>query len=165
MPARRTQKRPRSPSSTVWMDRSNCDSSQRESFAVNCLARRTALCSGHAVRASLNVSGKRDYSKPIPTSFSAATFESKTDGEGKYTLTGLPCEVTLNLLADSIDGSDQDKYLDKFYLVPNESRPPAVSRLWETGNEDLVRRALRENPARLPPVTFPRHGHSVPTVG
>ena len=49
---------------------------------------------GHAVRASLSV-GKPDYSKPVPTSFYAATFESKTDSEGKYTLTGLPYEVTL----------------------------------------------------------------------
>ena len=100
-------------------------------FRGQLLGREDRPLSGHAVRASLNVSGKRDYSKPIPTSFSAATFETKTDSEGKYSLTGLPCEVALDLLADSIDGSDRATYLDEFYLVPNESRPPVVSRLWK----------------------------------
>ncbi len=85
----------------------------------------------HAVRASLYVSGKRDYSLPFLTSFSAATFEAKTDSDGNYTLTGLPCEVELSLRADSIDGSDRTRYLDKLYLTPNESRPRAVSRLWK----------------------------------
>jgi len=100
-------------------------------FRGQLLGREDQPLRSHAVRASLRVSGKRDYSKPFPTSFSAATFESKTDGEGNYSLTGLPCEVTLSLQADSIDGSDRDRYLDEFYLVPNESRPRAVSRLWK----------------------------------
>jgi thioredoxin family protein len=100
-------------------------------FRGQLLGREDRPLAGHAVRASLHVSGKPDYSKPFPTSFSAATFESKTDSEGNYSLTGLPCEVRLNLRADSIDGSDRDRYLDEFYLVSNESRPRAISRLWK----------------------------------
>jgi len=86
---------------------------------------------GHAVHASLRVSGKRDFSKPWPTSFLAATFDAQTDGEGSYTLSGLPCEVALSLSADPIDGLDSDGTLDDFYLVPNESRPRTISRLWK----------------------------------
>jgi hypothetical protein len=85
---------------------------------------------GHAVRASLSISAKGGRSRFGPTSFFAATFACKTDDEGKYTLTGLPYEVALTLQADSIDGSGQADYLTKFYLVPNEVRPPAVSHLW-----------------------------------
>jgi hypothetical protein len=84
----------------------------------------------HTVRVSLSVSGKEDYSKPQMTSFHAATFETKTDEEGKYTLRGLPREVKLNLSCASLDDSAQNKYLDEFYLVPQDKRPLAVSRLW-----------------------------------
>ena len=98
-------------------------------FRGQLLGKEDAPLRGHSVRASLSV-GKPDYSKPGPTSFYVATFDSKTDSEGKYTLTGLPYEAALRLRADSIDGSGQDNYLDEFYLVPNESRPLHISRLW-----------------------------------
>ena len=86
---------------------------------------------GHAVHASLHVSGKRDFTKLWPTSFLAATFDAETDGEGNYTLSGLPLEVALSLSADPTEGLDDEGSLDAFYLVPNESRPRTISRMWE----------------------------------
>jgi hypothetical protein len=86
---------------------------------------------GHAVHASLRVSGKRDFNSLFSTSFLAATFDAKTDGEGSYTLSGLPCEVALGLRADPIDGLASESFLDDFYLVPNEPRPRTISRLWK----------------------------------
>ncbi len=85
---------------------------------------------GHSVRAELRVSGERDYSKPFSTSFAAATFETKTDSDGNYSLNGLPRETVMRLVAASLDGAGGDRYLDEFYLTPGESRPRAVSRLW-----------------------------------
>ncbi len=84
---------------------------------------------GHAVRAEIRVSGKRDYSKLFPTNFLAATFDARTDAQGNYSFTGLPCEVAINLNADSLDGSDETTWLYKFYLEPNESRPRIVNKL------------------------------------
>ncbi len=99
-------------------------------FRGQLLGKEDSPLQGHAVRASLSV-GKHDYSKPGPTSFYVATFEAKTDSEGRYTLTGVPYEAALSLRTDSIDGSGQDNCLGEFYLVPNESRPLDVSRLWQ----------------------------------
>jgi hypothetical protein len=85
----------------------------------------------HAVHASLHVSGMRDFNKPFPTSFLAATFDAETDSEGNYTLSGLPSEVSLDLTADPIDGPARESYLQDFYLVPDESRSRTISRLWK----------------------------------
>ncbi|MBN2294775.1 MAG: thioredoxin family protein [Pirellulales bacterium] len=90
-----------------------------------------------AVRASLYVTKKRDFTSPFPTGFSAATFESKTDSEGNYTILGLPREAKLSLRVDPIDGSDRTHYLADFYLMPNESRPRTVSRLWKPKKKPL----------------------------
>ena len=97
------------------------------------LGKEDAPLRGRTVRASLAIAEKVNYSAPgivFPANSYAATFESKTNDEGKYTLRGLPYEAPMTLVADSIDGSGPGDYLGKFYLVPNESRPPHVSRLW-----------------------------------
>jgi hypothetical protein len=86
---------------------------------------------GHAVHATLRVSGKRDFNSLFPKSFMAATFDAETDTDGSYTLSGLPCEVALGLRADPIDGPASESFLDDFYLVPNEPRPRTISRLWK----------------------------------
>ena len=94
------------------------------------------------------MAAERDFSRPNPTSFAAARFESTTDREGNYTLTGLPCEVMLKLYADSIDGSEYGDYLGKFNLIPDESRPRTVSRLWKPEKKisfaDRYERTLRD---------------------
>ncbi len=86
---------------------------------------------GHAVHASLRVSGKRDFNSLWPRNFLAATFDAQTGDDGSYTLSGLPCEIALGLSADSIDGLASSGSLDNFYLVPDEPRPRTISRLWK----------------------------------
>jgi hypothetical protein len=85
----------------------------------------------HPVRAMVYVSGKFNFSTGFPTSFLAATFSARTDQEGKYSFSGLPCEVRITLTTDSLDGSDHDRSLEEFSLRRGESRPRAVSRLWK----------------------------------
>jgi hypothetical protein len=82
---------------------------------------------GHAVCAKIYVSRKGDDSKL----FLAATFDAKTDAEGNYSFSGLPCEAAISLSADSLGGSNRRTGLAEFYLVPHESRPRIVSKLWK----------------------------------
>jgi RNA polymerase sigma factor (sigma-70 family) len=86
---------------------------------------------GHAVRAEIRVSRKGDDSKPFATEFLAATFDAKTDAEGNYSFSGLPCEAAISLRADSLRGSNRMIRLEEFYLMPHESRPRIVSKLWK----------------------------------
>lgn len=85
----------------------------------------------HAVRASLHISAPRDPDKPFPAGYFPETFETRTDSEGKYMMTGLPVEAELTLMADGIDGSDRARFLQRLYLVPDEARPLTISRLWK----------------------------------
>lgn len=85
---------------------------------------------GHAVHASVRVAGKQDFNKPWPTSFLATTFDAETDGEGNYTLSGLPFEVALNLSTDPVEGLTSTS-LEQVYLVPDEPRPRMIGRLWK----------------------------------
>ena len=85
---------------------------------------------GHAVRAEIRVSGKRDFSKHFPTSFLAATFNAKTDAEGNFSFLGLPCEAAVSMSADSLGGPTLETGLEGCYLEPHEARPRIVSKLW-----------------------------------
>jgi hypothetical protein len=85
----------------------------------------------HPVRANVPI-GKADFSKPTLIRFRAASFEARTDQNGNYSFSGLPCETVINLFAaSSNNGSEDETFLDEIYLVPHESRPRAVSRLWK----------------------------------
>ena len=85
------------------------------------------------VQASLSVSGKEDSENPLlpPKRFSAATFKTKTDNEGKYSFAGLPYRGELSIRTAPTSDSDYGRSLDRVYLIPGESRPLAVSRLWK----------------------------------
>jgi RNA polymerase sigma factor (sigma-70 family) len=86
---------------------------------------------GHAVRAEIYVSRKRDSSRLFLTNFLAASFDAKSDAEGNFSFSGLPCEAAITLSAGSLDGSNQMNRLEDFYLAPHESRPRIVSKLWQ----------------------------------
>ncbi len=86
---------------------------------------------GHAVRVEIYVSTKRVSSRLFLTNFLAATFDAKTDSEGKFSFSGLPCETAISLSANSLDGSNQMNRMEDFYLAPHESRPRIVSKLWQ----------------------------------
>ena len=64
-------------------------------------------------------------SLPFPTSFEAKRFESKTDGQGNYTFSNLPCNFVLSLTARPTDSFD-DHGLGTALLVPGEKRPIEV---------------------------------------
>ncbi|MEN6496260.1 MAG: hypothetical protein ABFD16_18410 [Thermoguttaceae bacterium] len=105
-----------------------------------------------------------------------ALLASKTDDEGNYSFTGLPCDVTLTLFADFLDERDRDnqskslggslvaklfgKYLGRFYLAPNETRPRAVHRL------EKAETKRSQEPGNAPRRTA-RHGRigDAPTTG
>jgi hypothetical protein len=80
-----------------------------------------------AVHAAVSV-GKFDFSKPLPTSFVAATLDAMTDEDGNYSFSGLPCETPINLNV-TLEGPDRDTWLGEFYLLPEETRPRMVNRL------------------------------------
>jgi hypothetical protein len=79
------------------------------------------------VRATVSV-GKFDFNKPSATTFQAATFDSTTDEQGNYSLSGLPCETPINLTIKP-PGAEFDTRLDEIYLRPEETRPRVVSRV------------------------------------
>jgi hypothetical protein len=97
---------------------------------------------GHTVRAAIRV-GKSDFSKAMPTSFQAAVVEATTNGEGNYSFSGLPCETTIMLFANSLDRSRGETLLDEFYITPHESRPRMVSRLGRPEREPTTSFAER----------------------
>ncbi len=109
----------------------------------------------HAVRAAVHV-GKFDWSKNWPTSFQAADFPARTDERGNYSISGLPCECTIRLFADSLNGPSREQFLDDIYLVPGESRPRRVSRLSRRRGKPSFADALCRDAARLPFVAFRR---------
>src|SRR5690606_37025623 len=97
----------------------------------------------HGIRVQPRGSGQRDLNKSFATSFPVMTFEARTDKNGNYTLSGLPIELDMRLQADPINGSQQDEYLQEFYLVPGEQRSRIVSRLAqasETETRSVVER-------------------------
>jgi hypothetical protein len=80
-----------------------------------------------AVHAAVSV-GKADFSKPLSTTFVAATLDAMTDDAGNYSFSGLPCETPINLSVTP-DGPDHDTWLGELYLLPEETRARMVSRL------------------------------------
>ncbi len=82
---------------------------------------------GRTVTAGVSV-GKFDFNKAWTTTFQAATFEAKTDDQGNYSFSGLPCETAINLTLKPA-GAGFDTSLDEIYLLPEETRPRLVSRL------------------------------------
>jgi hypothetical protein len=79
------------------------------------------------VRATIRV-GKFDFNKPGPSTYQAATFDTKTDDQGNYSLSGLPCETPINLsIKPTAAGFDTP--LDEIYLLPEETRARVVIRV------------------------------------
>jgi hypothetical protein len=117
---------------------------------------------GHAVRAAVPV-GKSDFSKSFPTQFLAASFNARTDGEGNYSFSGLPCETPIKVFAGSLDGSGRETSFG--WILPGSPRIASshCEPVMEAREQTFFRRALRGSPARLPFVEFRRHGHSLST--
>ena len=86
---------------------------------------------GRIVRAEIRVSVKPEDSRPYGNNFLGSTFTAMTDAEGNYSIAGLPCECAISLSTDGLDGSGGLSRLDEIYLLPNESRPRTVSKLWK----------------------------------
>jgi hypothetical protein len=85
---------------------------------------------GRAVRSEVYVAKRLNVPLAFSSSFLAATFTSRTDENGNYSFSGLPCGIRISLTTDSVDGSEERKYLEEVSLVPHESRPPMVTKLW-----------------------------------
>ena len=83
----------------------------------------------HSVRARIYVSGTGDSACGHKKSFEAKRIETTTDQEGNYTIKGVPTEAKVHIFADAIDDSEYDVRIGEIYLVPDETRPRAVSRL------------------------------------
>jgi Thioredoxin-like len=90
---------------------------------------------GRAVQAEIRV-GKPDYSAPEPTTFLAATFDTRTDGDGNYSFSGLPCEVRISISTKALNGRGDES--DDIYLVPHEVRPRVVNKLWTRQSKTSV---------------------------
>lgn len=86
----------------------------------------------YPVRSTLTVVGEGDkYDKPQRTDFTATTFQTTTNREGKYTLAGLPREVPLMLLSDTLDKPGRAVSLYEFYCELGETPPFRISRPWK----------------------------------
>lgn len=93
------------------------------------LGREDRPLKGHGVYARLHISGKGEGPRTFFSRFDAAIFSARTDDEGNYVLSGLPCPVPLSLSVDPFEGQDA-RSLGEVYLVPHDQRPPTISRLW-----------------------------------
>ena len=113
------------------------------------------------IQAWLSVSGKGDFSNR----FSAAKYRTKTDNEGKYSFTGLPCRAELRILTTPTVDSDYGRSLNRVYLIPGESRPLAVSRLWKPKTTTSFAERYKKYPPRLPHLRFPFDDRAAATLG
>lgn len=73
---------------------------------------------GRTTRPRAKISGVRDSSKTIATSFEAKEFKATTDSEGNFTLANLPTELEMSLQLD-----DTGRRLGKLHLIFGEDRP------------------------------------------
>ena len=86
---------------------------------------------GVKVEATARIKGKRNNQTIffVDPSFDAMRTEVTTDQQGKYTIVGLPSEMTVGLRAVISKTPDKSKYLGEVWLEENESRPLMVDRI------------------------------------
>src|SRR5262249_25681554 len=73
--------------------------------------------------------------------FDAAVIGTRTDDDGNYLLSGLPCKVPLGLVADPVESWDP-RSLGEVYLSPDDQRSPTISRLGGNGKKDTFERCF-----------------------
>ena len=80
--------------------------------------------------AKLTISGKGQSPSLFSASFVATEYSTTTNEKGLYTFANLPVECPFTIMAETQDSPGLGGYVGKFYLTPNEVRPPTVSHLW-----------------------------------
>lgn len=83
----------------------------------------------HRVFAVARVRSDEDFNSPFPKHFEAQRVEVRTDADGNFTLTALPCQITIEIYADNPDGSRESMPLEDILLRPGEQRPRQTLRL------------------------------------
>jgi hypothetical protein len=84
----------------------------------------------HGVRASVRIEVERK--RNAMNIFDVKHFDTRTDNQGNFTFHGVPCEMKMQILADSIDGSQGDTYVGEVSLKANQPGSRVVSRLGQT---------------------------------